>query len=405
MCVSTAAPHRHPPSLPLVLPPVQDQAAEKEKQDRFQRLQINQLYRRLAPLEAAVAVAAAVPPPPPPPPPEPAPPPEPEVQVRLMLVHVYAQPQPTAAEIAEATARLAAAEAAQVAAALQQRQAAAAVCLQAAARGFLARRRLARQHAAATEIQAVARGMLVRRALADRLPRSMASKGVSAGSEVCADLPSGWRRQAAEQQYLQRAAAAKAKPQKRLPARPGTHGANTAVEAAARMRSQRQQPTQQPQQQMLQKRPVGSAALRPSSLLGHGSGGSDVRSTPRRASAAATRLPSNAAGVKASPGADDEHKLVAAMLVPCNTSGCTPPERTSVSRTSAARASSSGSPSSAGGCSPAGRLGVRRGSVPRLDLMQDGLEHGDRRRSTDAKGGRRETLGFGGSAPRLSIAG
>lgn len=210
--------------------------AEKAKQHRFNQLHIKDLYQRLESLEAAV-VAAAAHTAQAPSPPEPAPPPEAELVCKLMLCMVYEQPQP--AEIAEAAARLAAQEAAQQAAEQQRRQAAA-TRLQAAARGFLVRRRLAAQHAAATTIQAATRGFLVRQALATIWEADEAAE--EAASAAAVNLPPAQRlalrQREAELHYQRRAAAAKTKPQKRLPARPGStaRGANTAVEAAARRR-------------------------------------------------------------------------------------------------------------------------------------------------------------------------
>ncbi len=215
--------------------------AEKAKQHRFSQMHIKDLYQRLEPLEAAVAAAARAAQQAPPPP-DPAPPPEPQVVCKLMLCYVYEQPQPTAAEIAEAAARLAAQEA-ERRAAEQRRMQAAATRLQAAARGFLARRRLAAQHAAATTIQAAARGFLVRQALATiwEAAEEAAEESTQSAAAVAGMSPAQrlvQRQREAELHYQRRAAAGKAKPQKRLPARPGStaRGANTAVEAAARRR-------------------------------------------------------------------------------------------------------------------------------------------------------------------------
>lgn len=90
---------------------MQGDLAEKQKELRFSQLHLNTLVKRQHELEAALAAAAqpAVAPPPPPPPLQ-------EERARLMLCMVYAQPQPTAAEIAEAAAKLVAAEQARVAA-------------------------------------------------------------------------------------------------------------------------------------------------------------------------------------------------------------------------------------------------------------------------------------------------
>lgn len=185
--------------------------AEKQKVSRFNQLHINELYRRLEPLEAALQGAAT---PAPPPPAQMAA----EERVQLMLCMVYAQPQPTAAEIAEAAARLAAEEAARTAAELLQQQEPAALRIQAAVRGFLARRQLARQRAAATAIQAAARGMFVRRAVGAQLAERVALQ-----------------RQAAEQQYRDRLAARGHGGRRSSLAL--ARGANTAPEAAARNRS------------------------------------------------------------------------------------------------------------------------------------------------------------------------
>lgn len=224
-----------------LLAALQEEMGEKAKQHRVNQLHIKDLYQRLETLEAAVVAAAAHTAQQTPPPPEPAPLPEPELVCKLMLCMVYEQPQCTAVEIAEAAARLAAQEAAQQAAAQQRRQAAA-TRLQAAARGFLARRRLAVQHAAATTIQAAARGFLVRQALATIWEADEAAEEAAQSAAAAANLSSAQRlalrQREAELHYQRRAAAAKAKPQRRLLARPGStaRGANTAVEAAARRR-------------------------------------------------------------------------------------------------------------------------------------------------------------------------
>ena len=214
---------------------------EKGKQGRFNQLHINQLYRRLEPLEAAVAAAAAAPPPPVPEPVPAAPLPaaeEAEERVQLMLCVVYQQP--SAAEIAAAAAQLAAEEAAEQQAALLLRQLPAACAIQAAVRGFLARRQLAARQQAAVTIQAQVRGMLVRRALASILEQRRAEAGRGEAGMTPGERLAQ-RRQAAERQYRERAAAAKTRPQKRLPARPSiastARPGNTAPEAAARQRS------------------------------------------------------------------------------------------------------------------------------------------------------------------------
>ncbi|PRW60029.1 TY4B-J: Transposon Ty4-J Gag-Pol poly [Chlorella sorokiniana] len=235
-----AAERRAAAALKQQMKAMQEEMAEKSKQHRFNQLHIKDLYQRLEPLEAAVAAAAQAAQQAPPP--VPAPPPEPQVVCQLMLCMVYQQPQPSAAEVAEAAARLAMQEA-ERRAAEQRRQHAAATRLQAAARGYLARRRLAAQHAAATTIQAAARGFLVRQALATIWEAAdeeaeEAAQSAAAAANLSPAQRLAQRQREAELHYQRRAAAGKAKPQKRLPARPGStaRGANTAVEAAARRR-------------------------------------------------------------------------------------------------------------------------------------------------------------------------
>jgi hypothetical protein len=163
---------------------------------------------------------------------------EADEQVRLMLCVVYQQP--SAAEIAAAAAKLAAEEAAAQQAALRLRQLPAACAIQAAFRGWRARRQLAARRLSAITIQAHVRGMLARRALAPVLEQRRAEAGQGEVSMTPAERLAQ-RRLAAERQYRERAAAAKAKPQRRLPARPNiaatTRPGNTAPEAAARQRS------------------------------------------------------------------------------------------------------------------------------------------------------------------------
>ncbi|KAL4458657.1 hypothetical protein ABPG75_013522 [Micractinium tetrahymenae] len=208
---------------------LQEEMAEKQKQSRFNQLHINQLYRRLEPLEAAVAAAASAAPPAAPP----APLPEPEERVQLMLCTVYAQPQPTAAEIAEATARLAAEEAARAAAELRRVQEPAAVRIQAAYRGHRTRLGIAALHQKATVIQAGVRGWLARREVAPVWAARLAEAG-AANASLTPAQQLALRRQAAEQQYRERQAG-RGRPGRRSSAAAAC-GANTAVEALARHR-------------------------------------------------------------------------------------------------------------------------------------------------------------------------
>lgn len=375
------------------LPPaLQEDMAEKAKQHRFSQLHINQLYKRLEPLEAAVAAAAAAAAQPLPPPPQAAPPREPEVVCRLMLCMVYEQPQPSAAEIAEAAARLAAEEAARQAAERQRVQAAAATRLQAAARGFLARRRLAAQHTAATTIQAGARGFLVRQALAtiweqEELQQAGAVHAAAAAEHLSPAQRLAQRRRGAELQYQQRTAAAKVNSQKRLqPARPGarapSRGANTAVEAAARRRG------------LLSPSTVGDsdggssgAERRGSALLLAGGGGkSGAGNSPTRrpsslgglASGSPILRPSGLLGAGAAAAASRGGQLPGQMA---GTSGWAGSSAAAASMDGAAgKVSSGGDPrcSATGGTggSPARRPGNRLSvsAVPRLHLGQHGVQ-------------------------------
>lgn len=384
--------------------------AEKEKQARFNKLHINQLYRRLEPLEAAVAAAAAAAqePPPPPPPEQQAPPqPEPEERVMLCLVHL----QPSAAEVEAGAARLVAQQEAQRAAE-RRRQAAAAVSIQAAARGFLARRRLAVQHAAATTIQAAARGYLVRRSLAtvweDEGEQEPRGQPAPAEPELPASERLLLRQRAAERQYRERAAAAKSKPQKRLPsAAPGSRGANTAPEAAARKRSMMASATPDAaggRAAVDSRARPGNGALdsrRASSLLSPAgpAGGSRDGAAPTGAGAAGRRLSSvRDSGAAGSSGPAGQPSTSPSRRRQSNAhcleeAGASPRTSSGSGSGHAARRASVRSNSMASSEGTTGPVWLPDGTcVPRLQLY----DHEGRLESKPA----RVSLGFGSGAPR-----
>ena len=220
---------------------LQQLCQDKDKQARLNMVHVKSLYQRMEVLEAVVGPQATEVAAPKPPQPRPAAAEAAEPEVRLMLCILREEVVPTAAQLEEAAARLVVAEAARQEQANQHKHATA-CAIQAAARGWLARRRLARQRRAIVLLQAHVRGMLARR-------RAAALQRPGGGQSASPDLRELSaadrlleRRKKSEAIHAQRALLAKQHQSKRkaLPPRASVaqqvqRPANTASDVAARL--------------------------------------------------------------------------------------------------------------------------------------------------------------------------
>eukprot|EP00887_Chlorella_sp_A99_P006583 scaffold3.g6583.t1 len=213
---------------------------DKEREARLALLHVRTLYQRLEPLEAAVAGLAPRAAPPSPPPPDPQ-------RVHVMLCLVREEVGPSPAVVAEEAARLAQELAREIVARQEeeeQRRHSAATAIQAAARGFAARRRLARLRRAAAVIQACARGMLARHRLRgqgdqgqQQQPAALSSAERMVKRRKVAEALHAQRTALAKQQHNR----AKARPRQPSMSTQQPRGGNTSPEAALRMLARKSQ--------------------------------------------------------------------------------------------------------------------------------------------------------------------
>jgi hypothetical protein len=252
----------------------------------------------------------------PPPPPPAAPPPPlllPDERVRVMLCLVHAQPQPGAAEVAEA-AQLARQELERQVAALWRQRVAAAVTIQAAVRGFQARRRLAARRVAAACIQAAYRNMLARRQAAVLLAQQRSSLPGSRGSTRASRGPS--RLAAARHSATSRAAQARQPSGRGSPALAKARAAHISPKAVARRRSS---------QDHLIEKEVSSRAGQPANAGGPLSSGRSGRTVSRAAERPDPAVPTvhpskhGAAAGNQSLQANNQHATAAAAERPAAT--------------------------------------------------------------------------------------